>query len=289
MSFQRANGLYIELRDALRAQIAPQALTDLNIRAPIASKDEASFIRLTAWCYALLYEAGRTSMPFLLAVERDDQIYDVHKKFMNLVSSLRAYLAHNLGFDDGHDLNIRKICSDWFLGSCGAVFPSTPNQWERCFNLLCDGICQLLMHCCDKLAYIATSDDKGLFIEQLRRRISRNWPAHEYDKIITDAAFRMGNTINARALREQHLSKWRAFAETIPDDQDVYNEVVRLIESVVYHHFKTRLPITTSELVSALGLEPGPKIGRAIELARRAFDDGITDKEKIILAIKGKI
>jgi len=291
VSFQRVNALYIDLRDGLRAQIDPVAIGDLNVRPPSGSADEASFLRLTAWCYALLFEVGRTSIPFLLKLAGFSPTAEAkaHRATQESVHCLRTSLSHNLGFDDGHDLQIRKGASEWFLRACGAIFPASEDQWKACFIRLCSDVEHLLTHSISILSAAAASPERDITFAALRQRLKRDWPAHVYDEMVTDAAARIGEKINARALRERRLNDWRRFVEALSDETDMASEVERLIESDVLEHFRARLPISARDLIVALELAPGPRVKTALEIARQAFASGITSRELLIDAVRDQL
>ncbi len=288
MNFQKLNSLYIELRDGLRAQVHTASMGDLNVRPPAGDADEASFLRASAWCYLLFFEAGRISIPFLLNLNgfSSEEFAKIHKITLRNIHALRTLLSHNLGFGDEHDLEIRKFASDWFVGTCGAVFPTNIVQWKSCCNRLFEDSGALIEYSSEVLSNCASAPERDIIFEKLRIRVQRDWPASEYDKLVSDAAARIGESINARALREQRLNHWRKFVETLPDDADIVNEVMRIIESDVLDHFRTRLPITGQDLIVALDLAPGPHVRDALEIARREFDKGVRDPKTLIELVR---
>lgn len=291
MSFQHLNSRYIDLRDGLRAQVGPASIGDLDVRPPAWDGDEASFLRTTVWCYALFYEAGRTSIPFLLNLRgfSTEGVAKAHEATLRIVRDLRTFFSHNLGFDNEHDLDLRRATSDWFIGTCRATFPVNGDQWKACCARLCHDAGTLLVHCTSVLSACASAPERDRIFGTLRLRIRRDWPAHEYDRLVTDAAARIGESINARVLRERRLSHWRRFVEALPDEADVQDEVERLIEIDVLEHFRARLPITGRDLILALGLDPGPRVRAALEIARRAFEDGLRTRDQLIEVVRANM
>lgn len=291
MSFQQLNSLYIDLRDGLRAQIDPAAMNDVNVRPPASDADEASFFRATAWCYALFYEAGRKSIAFLVNLNgfAAEDAVKTHKATLRTVHALRTSLSHNLGFGDEHDLEIRKATSNWFVATCSAIFPASCDQWRACCARLYDDAGALLLHCSSVLSACAASPERDLIFSKLVLQIRRDLSVDAYDRLTADAAARIGESINARVLREQRLNRWRKFVDALPDDADVAAEVERLIETDVLEHFRARLPISGRDLIVALGLEPGPRVRIALELARREFERGVRVRSQLIEAVRGQM
>lgn len=285
MSFGDLNASYSDLRDALRAHVAVEALDDLNIRPPSGDVDEASFLRLTAWCFSLLFEAGRYSIPFLLDLNVGGalQSSQQHKNTRQNVQRLRSFVSHNLGFDDRHDMAVRKQVSDWFVETCGSALPASKEDWAKCFSRLSRDVREVVRHCSATLSSVlSTPEDRDLIIEDLRRRLKRILKPHEFDQIVEDSAARLGERINSRAFRDTHIGSWQRYLATLPDDADPKPELERLIDGQVADHFRSQLPVRAQEIMDAFELEPGPEVGQAIEIVRRLFGTGVRDKADLL-------
>jgi hypothetical protein len=286
MSFGNLNASYTELRDALRTNVSVEALGDLNIRPPSGDADEASFLRLTAWCFSLLFEVGRFSVPFLLALNVNaaiDNSSEGQKAVRQNVQRLRTFMYHNLGFEDDHDMTIRRQVSDWFVETCGSAFPTSQGHWSKCFKRLAEDVCSVVLHCSEKLSAVLSSpEDKDIICEDLRRRLKRALQPYEFDGLVEESAARLGQKINARVFRESRIAGWQVYLMAMPDDLDPKSELERMIDGQVADHFRSQLPIRTQEIMNALALDPGPDVGKAIEIARRIFSEGTTDKEDLL-------
>lgn len=290
MSFGSLNASYVELRDALRANVAVTALDDLNIRPPGDHSDEASFLRLTSWCFSLLFEVGRFSIPFLLDLNIGSDDSKEYKAVRQNVQRLRTFMNHNLGFDEGHDMEVRREVSDWFLQTCSSAFPSSHAHWEKCFDRLALDVCNVVRHCSKKLsAVLSSQEDKQMIIDDLRRRLQRALQPHEFDKIVQDSAARLGQQINARSFRNSRLAGWQSYLTAMPDHLDPRLELERVIDGQVADHFRSQLPFRTQEIMQALGLDPGPDVSKAIEIGRRLFNDGVTEKEQLITIMRAEM
>jgi len=259
---------------------------DMNIRPPASEEDEAAFLRLTGWCYVLLFEAGRVSIPFLLELRGGTLPLGSagpHIATRKMVQGLRTALSHNLGFQSNHELEIRKAVSVWFLETCQEVVPSSAAAWRTCFVRLCNDVVALLNYCSTMLSSVATSvEDRDNTFDSLRRRLSLDWPAHEFDALIEDAAARLGEKINARSFRDPRLPSWRRFLGTLPQSADPRLEMERLIDGEVAEHFRSVLPIRTNEIMQRLNLTPGPRVKAAVEMAKRIHESGIREREMLL-------
>lgn len=290
MSFADLNASFGDLRDGLRAQVGNSAISELLIRPPASEADEASFLRLTAWSYAMLFEAGRISIPFLLELNYPGAtatIAQQHKQTRTDVQSLRTWLFHNLTFDENHGLNVRRIVSAWFVDTCEATSPTSKAHWRTCFRRLCIDVHALVRHCSVALSAVATSpEDRDIVFDDLRRRLARDWEPYQFDIIVQDSAARLGEKINAKAFRDRRLADWRRYISALPEDADLEQQMERLIDGEVVDHFRSVLPVRTQDIMDVLGLDPGPEVGRAIELARRIFELGVRDRDQLLSRVQ---
>lgn len=134
----------------------------------------------------------------------------------------------------------------------------------------------------------ASAEDRDTVFLDLRRRLNRDWAANTFDRIVDDAAARLGERVNAKAFRERRIGEWRKYLSTIPEDADAEAEMERIIDGEISDYFRSRLPIGTRELMDALGLDPGPGVKRAIEIAKRVFDSGVHDRTELIVRTRSE-
>ena len=283
MKFDELNAEFVGLRNALRAFAGEGALGEITVQPP-NGEDEASFLRLAAWSYALVFEAGRISIPYLLKLPASPNIsMSDAGEARQLVNDLRTLSFHNLGLQSERDVGLYRRTSLWFIENCGANPPNDAICWRACFERLCDAVGSVLAYCKSALE-TALSDAESMeeTIDDLRRRLDRNWSAHRFDQIVGDAALRIGQRLDARQFRERRLSAWREFLETIPEGDDPEGQITRLIERDVLDHFESALPIDGRDAMDILALNPGPEVGEALRLARRLFRSGTTDRAELL-------
>ncbi|SMC50945.1 hypothetical protein SAMN02746065_103116 [Desulfocicer vacuolatum DSM 3385] len=288
MNFAALNSAVNDLRNGLCAQVSDNALLSVKSRPPAGNNDEASFLRLTTWCYILIFEAGRVGIRYLLKVPPplgDLARSESANKICNNVNLLRTWFFHNLDFEDTK----RKEVSNWFLAQCKVISPTEKKHWKACIKGLCKEGTELIVYCNEVLSKIAASEeDKEIFFEDLINRIERNWPAYEFDKLVSNAASHIGENLDVVKFRNIKLSTWRQYLEQQPEDADLRREATRIIERDVHDHFRSILPVTTQEIMTVLGLDPGPEVRDAIELSRSLFNDGVRDPETLLEQLKSK-
>jgi hypothetical protein len=131
-------------------------------------------------------------------------------------------------------------------------------------------------------------DDSEIIFGELKKRLERDWPAFEFDKLVSDAAIRIGEKIDAVKFRNVRLSAWRQFLDQQSEDVDLKKEATRIIERDIFDHFRSLLPVTATEIMETLDLEPGPKVKDAVAIARAIFDDGVREPSKLLQKLKEK-
>jgi hypothetical protein len=142
---------------------------------------------------------------------------------------------------------------------------------------------RVAVHCTDLVSDIAGDIERTeLQFGALRLRLKRDWQAFEYDQFVEDAATRLGERIDAKGFRERRLADWRRFLATLPEDADLRAEMQRVIDGEVFLHFRSRLPITSEDLIETFALTPGKDVLFGLEMARHLHSIGMAEKEQIL-------
>lgn len=287
MTFIELNGEFVQLRRTLRTFLGDDALDDISLQSPMGN-DEASFLRLIAWSYVLVFEAGRITIPYLTKLpSRVNRSQAELKATCTLIHDLRTWSFHNLSFNDKRGLGVSKRTTMWFIGNSGTLPPSDVSGWQKCYESLCGEVILLVAHCKSAVEVVlADAEARDRTIADLSRRLARNWPAHKYDQLLSEVLARIGQRLDIPRFRQARFEKWRAYLETIPEGDDPLTLVVRMIERDVLDHFGSVLPIDSDDIVSNLGLGPGHEVGEALYAARRIYDSGVTDRMQLLESLR---
>lgn len=284
MTFSALNVSVTVLRGSLASFVGPSALAEISVRPPVDGDGEISFLRLVAWSYVLIFEAGRASIPFLL---RSSGTYDEKRESLELIRDLRTWCFHNLGFASDRDRELSRRVHRWFLDACGQSPPDRHRSWNACFDRLCSLVSEIVGQCQQAVNDVLSSPDDGkVLIDDLRRRIDRHWPPHEFDELVGDLAFRLGIHIDVVKFRRHRVDMWRSLLLDIPEEDDPVEVVARRIERDLLEYEDGALPIGGREVMERLGLSPGPEVGDALRLARKFFAEGIRDKGELLMRLE---
>jgi len=286
MTFAELNAQVTDMRNSLRSFVGANALTEVTVRPPANDGDEASFLRLISWTYALLFEAGRVAIPYLLELPTANPAARDVRIARQLVRELRTWSSHNLGFDSDRDIALSQRVQRWFIETCGTNPPNDTNCWRKCCAELCASVVAVVIHCQGAVTLVLQAPDDGeAAIADLKRRIERAWPAHEFDRLVDDAATRLGMKVDAIRFRETRLSRWRGFVESIAEEDNPKVQMTRMIERDLLDHAALVLPVDGRDIMNALALDPGPDVAKAMHRARDLFRSGIIDREELLMAL----
>ena len=288
MTFASVNAAVLDLTNSLRAFVGKGAIGDITVRPPSGERDEASFLRLVAWSYAFAFEAGRVAIPYLMELPAGRAAASLDPvAARELVRALRTWSFHNLGFGSDRDAAMSRRVQRWFMETCGEYPPRNEGHWNSCFVALCTEVLVLVNHCQGAMTYVlAAPDDGETTTADLRRRIDRAWPAHEFHKLVADASTRMGIVVDARLFSASRLGRWQEFLKNLPDRDDLMGHVGRVIERDLLEHAVDVLPIDGRDIMEALDLEPGPAVGAALYRARELFRGGIRDSTQLLEVLR---
>ena len=283
MKFAELHEEFLRLRQSLRIFVDEGALDEISVETPGAD-DEASFLRLIAWSYVLVFEAGRITIPYLLKLPSGvNRPRADLQATCDLVHDLRTWCFHNLSFGNKRGLKISRRATLWFIGNCGASSPSDLGGWRSCYECLCADVYAVVAHCKSAVeVMVADPEARERTIDDLKLRLDRNWPAYRFDEFVNDAVIRMGQKLDVPKFRQGRLAKWREYLEAIPEDDDPAALILRLIERDVLDYFGTVLPIDSNDVMSFLSLGPGPEIAELMYVARQLYGSGVTDRDQLL-------
>ncbi len=242
-------------------------------------------MRLVNWTYVLLFEAGRVSIPYLMKLQNGADVPLNVKEARIMVHNLRTWISHNVGFSSRRDAAISKHVSQWFLDLCRTTEPDNASAWRVCFGGLCREVGDIIRHCQSALELIVRENDMDT-IQDLNRRVDRSWSTHLWDALVGDICVRLSLRIDIRKFRNSRLSEWRTFLDSVPEEDDPEQAVIRIIERDLLNHTSDILPIDGRDVMFALDLGPGPAIGSALRQARELLRSGIREREQLLERIK---
>lgn len=289
MSFEAVLRNHQTVNVLARSLIGRPAFDDVHVLHPDPDRPEPAFIRVTSWLYCLYFEAGRVSILFLRRLGEAYELVDRRsaEDHVESIRCLRTELHHNLGFADS-DQAARTAAESWRRNACGTALPKDDGQWRACYARLV-GEAERFLGGLDSIVRRIESD--GAAAQEHRdewlRRLSRSWPAAAFDRLVDDAKYRLAReALKTVAFRNRYIDEWRKQLDLLDDGFDFQFEATRLIEKSLLQQDSVVLPITGRDIIDALGVTPGPRIGELLEEARRHFEVNRCSKEALLTYLR---
>lgn len=286
MTFSALNVAVNDLRRSLTSFVGPSALPEVAVRPPVDGGGEISFLRLVAWSYVLLFEAGRISIPFLL---RTAGAYQAQRASIEMVRALRTWSFHNVGFESDRDLQLSRQVERWFLESCGRSPPEDQTSWNVCFEQMGDLVVEIVSQCQRAVAGVLSTSDGEAVIKDLRHRLERSWAPDRFDALLGDVATRLDVRVDVQKFRRSRLDRWRSFLLDLADDDDPISAVERLMERDLLEYIDGVLPISGRDIMARFDVPPGPQVGTMLRIARELFAAGTRNREELMAALSERL
>lgn len=267
MTFGSVNGSYLILKQRLAVHVGGDAIADITVQPPPTSNDELSFLRLVAWAYTLIHEAGRVPLNFL----KELPPLSAYGPILPYIRGLRTWISHNLSLAKDSDLKTISIAFTWFKRTCGVGTPASSTQWQACFSGLCTDLSALLSGAIAGCDALDSEDDGPRLVEELKKRLQRNWDAYRFDSYVEGAKKKLGyGGIDTVIFRQRHLESWRKIV-AIAEDGSIDRLLALRIEADMLELMADALPITAQELLEkARFTEPGQLVTAMLLLRRFA-------------------
>ncbi|MBK8265013.1 MAG: hypothetical protein IPK80_27220 [Nannocystis sp.] len=285
MSFESILRCHQRINGLSRSLLGRRAFDELHVALPDPASPEPGFIRATSWLYCLYFEAGRVSLTFLRRLGEVHSLIDRAEidEHVEVVRCLRTELHHNLGFVDS-DQAARAAAEGWRRRVCGTAIPRDNKQWSKCYVGLLKEANRFLSAIDEVVRRIEADGDKaGQHREEWLRRLDRSWPAAAFDPVIDEAKHHLGRqALNTVEFRQRHVDRWRAQLDLMEDGFNFAEEATRLVEKSLLDGDSFVLPITGRDIVNALKIKSGPRIGTLLEQARRRFAAQPCTREELL-------
>lgn len=264
----------------------------VSLDKPRFDPPELGFIRAVPWLFIHYYEAGKVGVKFLRSrfeaynsnnAERASSHYKI-------VRQLRTYFQHNLNITTEHDREVKVSCENWFRESCGSSTPDTDSEWHDCLKALLDDAVLFMETLDETMRQIKIDESSHVIMEDLRQRIDRYHPPHQFDEIISKAATDIGREhIDVVSFRKRHYDKWTNDLRTLEAGYDFEVEARKRIEHALLTDTLSVLPISGHDIMERLGVPPGPRVGEILEEARLLYDSEPCDAETLLKRLSNNL
>lgn len=243
------SNLYEQFRERVSVHVS-NGCKRISVLLPDAFCDELHFYRLVFWGYALVQEAAKVPLAFLIRLPPRRSNAQLPKA----LSRLRTYVSHNLNFEKKRDKSTYMFVHGWFREACGSGTPDGPSQYGMCCNVLAEELRCVLSDAIVACDLLDDPTDGSRLVSDLRSRVQLRWEGYRFDPVVKKCALRLGSpSLDLRRFRAKHLDKWR---RTLVEAQE--GEQMRALELRIEEELLTvigrALPVTANEALKQLGL-----------------------------------
>ena len=262
------------------------------LRQPdVGRNPELAFLQLVSWMYVHYVEAGQPGLNFLMR-QAENVASETASTWRHIetVKHLRTSLQHNLDLSKDRNIEIERRCGEWFSTICGHVQPRTDDEWHMCSRQILVEAAEIIEASLATVRQIESSEFRDTILTQWRRELDRYHDAADFDSIVEIVCTDLGHdAMDVVAFRNRHLAAWRKRIEQLHDGFDFEYEVRRMVEDALLSEWPRLLPITGADIIKELGIPTGRDVGRALEAARRFFQDGTFDRSDLLEKVRDKM
>lgn len=233
---------------------------------------EAGFLRSISWLYTLYFEAGKTSLAFLVArlPHYDIDPTGLHQEHVRTVHDLRTVFQHNVVPDDEHQIGTLNRSEQWLHHHCGTAEPASDRHWTQLLAVILNESVQSLQNIVECIQCIGDDEFRDQIVSEWHFHCERYHPPHDFDHLISVAAADLGQEhIDTVRIRNRYYDTWMRELQLLQGTYDFEVEARKRIELVLLE--TSILPITGKEVMSTFNIPPGPEVGKALRLARSLY------------------
>lgn len=262
----------------------------MSLVEPKFNSAEAGFLYVVSWFYSLWVELAKTNLEFLETYVNTHNL-DPDKtltKHIGTVQHLRTWLQHNLDVTSPRNRAIMNASKVWFRDACRTPEPSTEEHWAKCLEALqeeCIAALKVAKACIRRLEQEG-DEERNEILKSWTQHRSRVFEPFQFDELINEVSEYLGRPyVDAVRWRKKYFDAWKMRLADYKDNVDISTVARQLVELSLQTE-PPLLPITGLDIMRELGLEQGPKVNEALELARQMFSETPCDGPTLIAKVR---
>jgi hypothetical protein len=249
---------------------APIFSREVTVGAPKGEHPELDFLRSVSWLYVFWFECAVNSTRILAEASETFGIAgnDVWYRHKRAVEAIRTLNQHGIRADSNRGQQLIADAEDWFAMAISTPVPSQQEHYTAaCQRLVAEAVAGISMFE-SGLSAIEESVLRDAWLAKLSGGEARAIDNGRLDAAIEGSAAQIGFLgLSIRSFRERHQARWRELlGKTAPDAVD--DVLTRAIQRDLLEHANQILPLRADEIILAMGLSPGPEVGRWLRRAQ---------------------
>ncbi|MFD0528869.1 hypothetical protein ACFQ1I_20935 [Kitasatospora arboriphila] len=143
--------------------------------------------------------------------------------------------------------------------------------------------CSFIQGLAQQIEAIRSDDARTEICLQWEDKISRDWPAHRFHGIISEAASDMGqNSVDPAEFFRRHGQKIREKLSLVSVEADFEREVRKSIERALLTELAELIPVTGTDIMERFGIPPGRAVGELLSAARKIYEERACEKDELL-------
>ena len=243
---------------------------------------ELRFVRAVLFYYSLFIECGtkpvrfcsnQTQFKSLLSGDPNASLKFIH--------ALRTQIAHSLDASS-HSSTIEATARSWFRQHTRADFPTSEDEWGRCFQAI-DQLGSSLLAAIETFLRDLEGDPEMEFMrKELRRSIDGGLSRIDIESLVAEILKEQRREdLSPGRLTERYHSQWTNILSLKSSRVDLLDEARKLIEQTVFET-KEQPPLTGREIMEKLSIPPGPLVGELMREQSAIFLNGTRKPDEIL-------
>ncbi|HDX9497931.1 MULTISPECIES: hypothetical protein [Bacillus] len=266
-----------------------QIFNESEFHIPNFSNPELGFIKTVSWLYIHYYELGKVDIKFLLpklgvySIDSDNK----QSNHFKLVHHLRTYLQHSLDLTKPRNQEMEQYCGSWFREVCTTSYPNSLEHWKQCLNSILVEAKDFYDSIIKCIQNIEADESIDHIVQDWNFCRDRYHPPHEFEILISKTAGDMGrDLIDSSKMCKKFYNDWNKALELLKPGYIFEVEARKLIENTLLTEMKSVMPIIGLDIMNYFGVEPGPKVGELLNIAKKLFEEKPCNREELLQRIK---
>jgi hypothetical protein len=202
-----------------------------------------------------------------------------------VVSTLRTYFHHHLT-DSAEDQATRLRAEAWFDDAREGHPEDSDAAWLKYARRLLDESEELLVRLIEHVRTLESAGMSEVYAQQWRWFKGTSISTWQADRLVAEIADTIGlEGLDATKFRKRHFSDWQRGLRQLTHGVDPERHLRLLIQSdLIEYSQNLPAPLTGDDVMDAMGLPPGPQVGRVLVEIQRLHraSDGTLDRVELL-------
>lgn len=199
-------------------------------------------------------------------------------------------MQHNIDLTKPRNRRIQEICEEWFHNQCRTACPGEDEQWSNCLLSLLNEAVEFFKALKNCVRNIEKDESSVQLFYDWNFRRKRYHPPYMFDELIAIVSSDLGrDAIDIELLRKRFYDRWVNELKMRPGNYNFNDEARKLIEHALLFEMTAVLPITGNDIIKEFNVQPGPRVGEILKIAKIIYDSNPCPRNDLIQKLRDEI